>query len=84
MQSLTKSNFYLLNYDDFCTDPESGLNGLFSFLGMQLPIPQLTALRGMVIPPGSIERYKQYGLNQFNKDDVDFVRSLGFKVMYPA
>jgi hypothetical protein len=81
MQSLTKSNFYLLNYDEFCTDPECGLNGLFGFLGMQLPSSKLTALRGMVILPGSIERHEQYELNQFDKKDVDFVRNLGFKVV---
>ncbi|HVC29375.1 MAG TPA: sulfotransferase [Gammaproteobacteria bacterium] len=81
MLSFTKSNFYLLNYDDFCTNPESGLNRLCSFLGMHLPASQLTVLRGMVIPPRTIERYKQYELTQFDKIDVEFVRSLGFKVM---
>jgi Sulfotransferase family len=84
MRALTKTNFYLLRYDDFCSDPENGLDGLFSFLETKLPIPQLTALRAMVIPPGSIERYKQYELTQFDKKDMSFVRSLGFKVMYPA
>ena len=81
MLPFTKSNFYLLNYDDFCTNPESGLNRLCNFLGMHLPASQLTVLRGMVIPPRHIERYKQCELNQFDKIDVEFVRSLDFKVM---
>jgi len=81
VRSLTKANFCLLRFDNFCSDPESGLNELCSFLGLQLPAPQLTVLRGMVIPPRTIERYKQYELSQFDKIDVEFVRSLGFKVM---
>ena len=68
------SNFLFLNYDDFCLHPEKGVDTLCAFLGVD-PNPDLVSL---VKVPGSMGRFKPYGLDIFDQEDVDYVRQLGF------
>ena len=69
----------LLNYDAFCTDPERGLEELFDFSSMHLGALK-PHLQELVKPPSSIGRFKCHGTDMFVKEDVEFVRSLGFDV----
>ncbi|MDM7953937.1 MAG: sulfotransferase [Cyanobium sp. CZS 25K] len=73
------NRFLLLNYDDFCANPENGVKNLFSFLGLEsfIAIPRFTTL---IKPPDSIGRFKRYGTDIFAEDDLLFVSSLGFGI----
>jgi hypothetical protein len=74
------ANFLFLNYDDFCLNPEYGIAKLCEFLGLDhesVPRPRLS---GLIHPPRSIGRFKQFGTKSFAEEDVAFVRDLGFDV----
>lgn len=70
--------FLLLNYDAFCNNPQAGIDTLGEFLDLPTDEKTLTALRGMVQPPVSIDRFKQHGLQHFDPADVAYVAQLGF------
>lgn len=72
--------FLLLNYDDFCSEPEKGLRSFLPFLDVERSSIQELALREEVQPPASIGRFKHHGLHVFDPGDVEFVESLGFDV----
>lgn len=71
-------NFLFLNYDNFCSNPESGIYELCEFLGLdssEVPAPSLI---DMVNAPRSIGRFKQHGTDMFDGEDVAYVKELGF------
>ncbi len=72
-------NFLFLNYDDLCLNPECGIKQLCEFLGLEADslIPQLIEL---IHPLGSIGRFKHHGTEIFAKEDVAYVKSIGFDV----
>lgn len=72
-------NFLLLNYDDFCANPENGIEKLLNFLGVDIEFSKPKFL-DLVNPPSSIGRFKRYGTDIFMKEDIEFVHSLGFDV----
>jgi len=72
-------NLLLLNYDEFCANPEDGLEKLLSFLGINVDLIG-SDLLSVVKPPSSIGRFKSFGTDIFMKDDIEFVHSLGFDV----
>jgi hypothetical protein len=74
------SNFYLLRYDDFCSDPDTALESLLGFLGLRYPEEKKQILRELIVPPQSMGRRKSHSLDEFDTEDVEFVRSLGFEV----
>ena len=72
------SNFLLLNYDNFCSNPESGVMELCDFLGLDDTKISWSSLLDLVDAPGSIGRFKQYGTRIFAEEDVAYVKELGF------
>lgn len=72
--------FLLVNYDALCAAPEQGLRGLLTFLGVPDDPAALADLLALVQPPASVGRYRQHGLDDFNREDVAYVGSLGFDV----
>ena len=51
-------NFYLVNYDNFCANPEIGLQKLLKFLNFEIRKEIIDHLLQFVKPPDSIGRYK--------------------------
>jgi hypothetical protein len=74
------TNFLLLNYDNFCSNPESGAMELCAFLELDAARVSRASLLDLVHTPGSIGRFKQYGTNIFSAEDVAYVKKLGFDV----
>lgn len=71
--------FLFLRYDDLCRHPERELEGLAAFLGVR-DAPAVARLRGMVVPPSSLQRSKHVPRSAFDAADVAYVESLGFVV----
>ena len=71
------NHFLMINFDDMCVDPKKWLTIFCHFLGINDKlIPNLIPF---ISPPGdSIGRFKQHGLDMFYKEDVEYVRELGF------
>lgn len=74
------TSFLFLNYDDFCSNPDAGIATLCGFLDMDPGGIQKERLLGLVSPPGSVGRFKQYGTGIFAAEDVAFVGELGFDI----
>ncbi len=72
--------FLLLNYDEFCKDPDKGFDKLFEYLGERVDSTELGGLLPLVTPPPSIGRFRAHGLSMFDGDDIAFVESLGFSI----
>ena len=73
-------NFLFLNYDDFCTDREGGIEKLCDFLAM--PDDRDTVkfrLLDLIAPPGSMGRYKNHDMSVFDESDISYVKQLGFE-----
>lgn len=70
--------FLLLDYDRLCRAPQAGIGALAAFLGLSLAPGRLEGLVARVRPPASLGRFKQYGLQVFDPQDVAFAASLGF------
>ncbi len=74
--------FMLLNYDAFCADPRSGLDGLLRFLGRSVSSEGADRLLALVRPPESIGRHAQSDADAFDRADLDFVRALGYELAF--
>ena len=66
----------LLNFDDLCSKPAEILTELFKFLNTD--INDLNHFIKMIKPPLSMGQYKKYSLNNFNNDDIKYIKSIGF------
>jgi hypothetical protein len=72
------SRFHVINYDRLCRSPDEPLARLVEFVGGTDVGSVMSRLRAQIKPPDSIGRFRQHGLDAFDADDVEFVRSLGF------
>ena len=73
-----KDNFYLLNYDNFCTTPQIETNKLLNFLDIDASSNKVEQLKALINKPSSIGRYKKHDISIFDKGDIATVKKLGF------
>lgn len=68
----------MLNYDALCRDPEAHLPKLLNFVGC--PSDQMTRarLRSLITPPTTIGRHRTQDFSGMSRDDIAYVRRLGF------
>jgi len=69
--------FYLLNFDEFCLNPEIEIPKLFDFLDIR---SNEKKLKDLIIIPKSIGRYKKKDLSIFSKAQMKEVENLGFNL----
>ncbi len=72
------SRFLFLNYDELCLSPSKSIKKLMNFLGVENSEVTVEELTGLVKVPKSFGRFKDFGLEEFDPVDVDFVKQLGF------
>lgn len=80
LQRRMPSRVLILDYDRFCALPEQELSRLLEFLGRSVALEDWQQLITKVDPPSSIGRFKRYGLDRLDPDDVAFVAGLGYDV----
>lgn len=73
------SDFLLLNFDDFCRDPDVGVQRLISFLDIDVKTQAVQELRDMIRPPGSIGRHRDRPKIPMSRDDARLLGKLGFE-----
>lgn len=71
-------NFLLLNFDEFCNNPDTEIPKLIKFLGFTADNDTQQHLASLIKIPSSIGRYKDFGTEIFDQNDVAYVRKLGF------
>ncbi len=70
-------NFLWLDYDDLCINPDKNLPILFDFL--KIPREYIESVKPMIKISSGIGRFKEYK-NEFDKEDVEFVKKLGYDI----
>jgi hypothetical protein len=80
---LMDSNFFLLNYDDFCLNPNNWMKPLCDFLGLP-EMNNQTRITKLIHPPDSLGRYKNCDITIFDEDDILFVNKMGFETQMPG
>jgi hypothetical protein len=75
------NQFFLLNYDKLCEDPSTTMTALLDFLGCN-PDPVLVSqLAGLIRKSEGIGRFRNEDMSQFDPEDVEYVKRLGFDVV---
>ncbi|MFN2113351.1 MAG: sulfotransferase family protein [Anaerolineales bacterium] len=77
---LGPERYLRVSFDKLCTEPEPILREILEFLGREVDPGTFTELLGLPHAPESLGRYQSHDLSIFNKEDLDRVRMLGFRV----
>lgn len=81
--SVSKSmtnRFYLLNHHDLYENPKKQIDGLLHFADLNINPRIKEKLYLLPQKPKSAERYKNYNLDIFRKDQLNFVKEMGFEI----
>jgi hypothetical protein len=70
----------MLNFDNLCAENQQELNRLFEFLEVPPSERDTAALRSLIQRPESIGRFQAFGVSHFDREDLQFVRDIGFPV----
>jgi hypothetical protein len=77
---LGRDKFLLVNFDEMCKYPEIEVPKITSFLGIRPDPDILDRACRLPVKPKSAGRYKEHNLDQFDPEDISYVRSLGFEI----
>jgi hypothetical protein len=72
------SNFYLLNFEKLCKNPNKELKKLCKFLNVDVRCS--IGLKYLIEKPKSIGRFKQFDIEIFDPKDIAYVKELGFDI----
>ena len=75
---LDSPQFLFLNFDLLCQNPAQEIEKLLVFLGKEPSPLSIRELSRIPRIPESTGRFKKHGLQKFDPEDVDYVKSLGF------
>ncbi len=75
-----KNRFYLLNFSEFCSDPNEEIDKLLEFLDLDIEKKKRHSLAQLVKIPKTSNRYRKNKINIFRKDQLEYVEDLGFNV----
>jgi len=75
-----KHRFYMLNHNKFYEYPEEQIGNLLAFTELELSNKQLNELYKIPKKPGTTDRYKNYSLDIFREDQLNFVLQMGFTI----
>jgi hypothetical protein len=77
---LGKDKFHVIDFDRFCRSPESELQSLVSFLQINPSREAVEKATTLIRQPGTIGRYRDHDLSQFDRDDLSALRTFGYDV----
>ena len=75
-----KSKILFLRFDNLCANPEIEVSKLLNFIDAEPNAELVRRATALVKPPDSNRRYQSHPLDQFDPDDVAFVKRLGFEI----
>ncbi|MEP5567944.1 MAG: sulfotransferase [Halioglobus sp.] len=71
---------HILNYDRLCREPLLQLKQLKSFVGIDVDPVYLSELAATIKAPETLGRYREHDCSQFDSEDIEFVRQMGFTI----
>ncbi|MBF7156037.1 sulfotransferase [Bacillus albus] len=75
-----KKNFFIINFDNLCADPQKEMNNLINFLNLNKSNLKIQQLINLIHSPQTLNRYKNFDLNVFTETDFNLVKEFGFKI----
>lgn len=69
---------YLLNYDQFCVEPRTGIDQLLGFLDINPSAQLRESLLSLITIPNSLGRHKQHRVDYVSAEDRLFLREMGY------
>jgi hypothetical protein len=79
-EQLGSERFLLVDFDQLCLAPEAELKKLLAFLAIDVDDRAYRAALALPKKPGSMGRYRQYDLDQFDASDLAALARLGFSL----
>jgi len=79
-EPLGEKGFYLLNFDNLCSDPEKETKKLTRFLQAHKTDDEIVKMSAIIKKPETAGRYKEKDLSIFPEEQLDGVRELGFMI----
>ncbi|QLC22507.1 sulfotransferase [Parasphingopyxis sp. CP4] len=77
--TVLNERFLLLDYDRLCGSPHREISRLGDFLNVKCTSNEIDELAANITAPKSIGRFRQFGLADFDEQDVAYVASQGFE-----
>ncbi|PJB55099.1 MAG: hypothetical protein CO098_18060 [Bacteroidetes bacterium CG_4_9_14_3_um_filter_41_19] len=77
-KKIGSDKIYLINFDEFCLNPEPEIRKIINFIGIEVGENQLEKAIGIPSIPDSKDRYKEHDLTIYREDDLQFLHSLGY------
>ncbi|MEM9273500.1 MAG: sulfotransferase [Cyanobacteria bacterium P01_F01_bin.143] len=75
---LMQDKFLWLNYDELCLNPHQGIDQIIEFLELEIPSSHRDRISNLVKVPDSKDRFKNHGLDLFERSDIALVGEFGF------
>lgn len=72
--------FLLINHSTFCQRPKEQIDRLIQFLGIKVTDDRLSKLYQIPKEPSTLGRYRVQDLTMFSRQQIDFVKALGFNL----
>lgn len=73
LQRTYPDKIHMLDFDKLCHDSEGVLKELSTFIGSG---ECLSKYKELIKTPASVGRYKEYSLEDFNKNDIDYISTI--------
>lgn len=67
----------IVNYDNLCTEKHNELRKIASFIGAEADL--ILKFERIIKKPLSIGRFKKFGVDTFDREDILYVSNLGFE-----
>jgi hypothetical protein len=77
---LGREQFLLLNFDRLCRSPESEIQAIVSFLGVNPTQEAREKVSRILRQPPTMGRYRDHDLSQFGSDELSALQTFGFGI----
>ncbi|HDH97668.1 MAG TPA: hypothetical protein ENF70_00845 [Deltaproteobacteria bacterium] len=75
-----RGGFLLVNHSRFGAEPETQINRMMNFIGMEIEPRKLQSLYQIPKIPSTSGRFRKHDLGIFDQAQIDFVKDMGFDV----
>lgn len=70
----------MVKHSEFCHSPQKEIDRILQFCEITISSAKLKELYDIPSTPNSTNRYKNYNLNIFSPEQIQFVKEMGFEI----
>ena len=75
-----ENRFLMVKHSEFCQNPQQEIDRILQFCEINISSDKLKELYEIPSNPSSANRYKNYNLNIFSHEQIQFVKEMGFEI----